>query len=53
MASRKVINKWRVDFENYTQPSKRNVVEEGYLNQLIEMDAINFASKSIDRLLKS
>jgi len=40
-----IVQKWKDEMNNYNQPTKKDVPEEGYLMQEIEIDAIAFAHK--------
>jgi len=39
------IQKWKDEMSNYNQPTKKDIPEEEYLKQEIEIDAIAFAHK--------
>ena len=39
------IQKWKQEMSNYNQPTKKDIPEEEYLKQEIEIDAIAFAHK--------
>jgi hypothetical protein len=39
------IQKWKDEMSNYNSPTKKDIPEEEYLNQEIEIDAIAFAHK--------
>ena len=40
-----MIQKWKDEMSNYNSPTKKDIPEEEYLNQEIEIDAIAFAHK--------
>jgi len=39
------IQRWKQEMRNYNQPTKKDIPEEEYLKQEIEIDAIAFANK--------
>jgi hypothetical protein len=40
-----MIQKWKDEMSNYNSPTKKDIPEEEYLKQAIEIDAIAFAHK--------
>lgn len=40
-----IVQKWKDEMNNYNQPTKKDILEEEYLKQEIEIDAITFAHK--------
>ncbi len=44
------IQKWKDEMSNYNSPTKKDIPEEEYLMQEIEIDAIAFAHFQVERL---
>ena len=47
-----MIEIWKSEMKNYNQPTKRDISEEDYLKQEIEVDAIAFAHYHMNKLFE-